>query len=208
MNELLERIFELPPRQRLLLLVGGIGLLLVAYWWLIFSPRSENIAELEERRDQIRVDRDRKAKLLANLDQTRKEVAQLEGDLKLAVAQLPDTKEIPELLSTVSSLGRESGLEIIQFKQRPEQYEDFYAVVPVDIVVRGAYNQVANFVDSVGRMARIVNMTDVHLKSPLKMEGDLIALDTSAVAVTFRFLDEAERERIAKQKEKEKGAKP
>jgi hypothetical protein len=36
-------------------------------------------------------------------------------------------------------------------------------------------------------------------------------LDTACAAVTFRFLDDAERERIAKQKEKEqkdKGGKP
>jgi len=207
MNEYIDRIFELPPRQRLLLLVGGIVLILFVYWYFLFSPRSEQITELEAQREQVRQDRDRKAKLLANMEDTRKEVVQLEGDLKMAVAQLPDTKEIPDLLSTVSSLGRESGLEIIQFKQRPEQYEDFYAVVPVDIVVRGTYNQVASFVDAVGQMARIVNMADVHLKAPLKLEGDLVSLDTTAVAVTFRFLDEAERERIAKLKEKEKGGK-
>jgi type IV pilus assembly protein PilO len=208
MNELLDRLFELPPRQRLLLLAGSVGVLLFAYMYFLYWPRSEQITQLEQQRDQVRLDRDRKAKMLANLDETRKQVADLEAELKMAVAQLPDTKEIPDLLSTVSSLGRESGLEIIQFKQRPEQYEEFYAVVPVDIAVRGTYNQIASFLDSVGQMARIVNVTDVHMKSPPKLEGAVVPLDTSAVAVTFRFLDEAERERIAKQKEKEKGAKP
>jgi type IV pilus assembly protein PilO len=131
-------------------------------------------------------------------------VAQLDGDLKTAAAELPTTKEIPDLLSNISSLGRESGLEIMQFKQRPEQFEDFYAQVPVDIVVRGAYHQVGAFFDKVGRMARIVNVTNVAIKSPTKADSDSVTLDTSCAAVTFRFLDEAERERIAKQKEKEK----
>jgi type IV pilus assembly protein PilO len=132
----------------------------------------------------------------------------LDGDLKRAIAQLPDTKEIPDLLSTISSLAREAGLEIIQFKQRPEQYQEFYAAVPVDILVRGAYHQVASFFDQVGRMARIVNVTDVGMKSPQRPQGDSVPLDTSCVAVTFRFLDEAERERLAKQREQEKGGKP
>jgi len=207
MNALLERLLELPPRQRVLVLVGSVAFLFLGYAYFLYWPRAEYIAGREQLRDQLRADRDRKAVMVKNIEQTRKDVAKLEGDLRMAVAQLPDTKEIPDLLSNVSSLGRESGLEIIQFKQRPEQFEDFYAVVPVDILVRGTYHQVAAFFDKVGHMARIVNVTDVNVKSPPKLEEDAVVLDTTCVAVTFRFLDEAERERIAKEKEKQKGGK-
>jgi type IV pilus assembly protein PilO len=204
MNELLERLLELPTRQRVMLLVGSVGLFFFLYAYFLYWPRGVVITEKEQQRDELKKDRDHKAAMVANLDQTRKEVAKLDGDLKTAAAQLPTTKEIPDLLSNISSLGRESGLEIMQFKQRPEQFEDFYAQVPVDIVVRGAYHQVGAFFDKVGRMARIVNVTNVDIKMPGKVDNDAVTLDTSCAAVTFRFLDEAERERIAKQKEKEK----
>lgn len=207
MNDLIERILELPPRQRVLLLVGGVALLFFVYAYFLYWPRSAMIDDKEQHKADLVLDRDRKKAMVANLEKTRKEVAQLDGDLRKAVAQLPDTKEIPDLLSSISSLGRESGLEIIQFRQRPENFQDFYAEVPVDILVRGTYHQVAAFFDKVGRMARIVNVTDVAVKSPPKIEGDALNLDTTCVAITFRFLDEAERERIAKQKEKEKGGK-
>ncbi len=210
MNALLERILELPPRERVMALVGGVAALFLLYAYFFYWPMSALISEKEEQRDAIRRDRDRKAAMVANIEQTRRAVNQLDGDLKQAVAALPDTKEIPDLLSSVSSLGIESGLEIAQFKQRPEQFEDFYAVVPVDILVRGSYHQLATFFDKVGRMARIVNVSDVNIKAPQKPEGSEINLETSCAAVTFRFLDDAERERIAKQKakEKEKGGKP
>ena len=207
MDALLERLLELPPRQRVLMLVGGTAFLFFLYAYVLYWPRNQQIAELETQRDQARQERTRKAALAANLDKARADVAQLDGDLKKAVAELPDTKEIPDLLSNISSLGRESGLEIIQFKQRPERFEEFYAAVPVDILVRGTYYQVAAFFDKVGQMARIVNVSDVSIKSPPRKTGDAVTVDTSCAAVTFRFLDEAERERIAKQKEKEKGAK-
>jgi type IV pilus assembly protein PilO len=185
-------------------LVGTVAAVFFLYAYFLYWPRNAQITEMEEQRDTLRADRDRKAALVANLEQTRKEVAQLDGDLRKAVAELPDTKEIPDLLSNVSSLGIESGLEIVQFKQRPEQYEEFYAVVPVDILVRGSYHQVASFFDRVGHMARIVNVGDVSIKAPARIETPEVMLDTSCAAVTFRFLDEAERERIAKQKEREK----
>jgi len=207
MNDLLERILELPPRQRVLLLVGGVALLFFVYAYFLYWPRNAVIDEKEQHKADLTLDRDRKKAMVANLEKTRKEVAQLDGDLRKAVAQLPDTKEIPDLLTSISSLGRESGLEIIQFRQQPEKFEEFYAEVPVDILVRGTYHQVAAFFDKVGRMARIVNVANVNTKSPPKVEGDTIDLDTACVATTFRFLDEAERERIAKQKEKEKGGK-
>ena len=204
MNPLIDRLLELPLRQRALLMVGGVALLFFAYAYFLYWPRTELIAEKEKQRDELRDDRARKAAMVSNLERTRKEVAQLDGDLRKAVAQLPDTKEIPDLLSNISSLGRESGLEVIQFKQRPEQYQDFYAEVPVDILVRGSYHQVAAFFDKVSRMARIVNVTNVAIKSPPRAESETVQLDTACAAVTFRFLDEAERERIAKLKEKNK----
>ena len=208
MMDLIDRLFELPPRQRVMVLVGGMAVVFFVYAYFLFWPRSAEIAEKEHQVEQLTAERARKAALVANLARTREEVARLDGDLKRAIAQLPDTKEIPDLLSTISSLAREAGLEIIQFKQRPEQYQEFYAAVPVDILVRGAYHQVASFFDQVGRMARIVNVTDVSMKSPQRPQGDSVPLDTSCAAVTFRFLDEAERERLAKQREQEKGAKP
>jgi len=207
MTQFLDRIFDLPARQRILLLVGAVAILFFGYASMVYWPLRAEVTEKEQQRDDLRRVRDREAALAANLDRVREEVARLNGDLKAALAQLPDTKEIPDLLSNISSLGRESGLEIIQFKQRPEQFEDFYAAVPVDILVRGAYVQVAAFFDKVARMARIVNVSNVAIKSGPRTEADNVQLDSACAAVTFRFLDEAERERIAKQKELEKGGK-
>jgi type II secretory pathway component PulM len=46
MNELLERIFELPPRQRVLLLVGGLAALFFAFVYFIYWPGSAAIAQI------------------------------------------------------------------------------------------------------------------------------------------------------------------
>ncbi len=206
MNELLERILELPPRQRIVALVGTVAAVVFLYAYFLYWPRQAQIEEKTQQVENLRHDRDRKAALASNLEQARQEVARLDGELRKAVAQLPDTKEIPELLSTVSSLGVESGLEVVQFKQREEQYQEFYAEVPVDIVVRGGFHQVGVFFDKVGRMDRIVNVSNVSIKGPQRYESERVQVDTSCAAITFRFLDDAERERIRKQREK--GAKP
>ncbi|MBI1814258.1 MAG: type 4a pilus biogenesis protein PilO [Deltaproteobacteria bacterium] len=202
MNQLLAQIFELPARQRVLLLVGAVGLLFLVYAWWFYWPRADEIASKETQLEEMTKERNRKAALAANLVVARKTVADLNAALKQAVQQLPDTKEIPDLLSNISSVGREAGLEIMQFRQKEEQPIDFYAEVPVEIAVKGGYRQIASFFDQVSRLTRIVNMSSIVMKTPAKIERDQVILDTFCTATTFRFLDEAERERIAKEREK------
>jgi len=207
MNELLDRILDMPVRQRVLLLVAIVFLVFGGYAYLIYWPRGDEIADKEQTVEQLRQDRDRKAALVANLAQAKQEVADLNAALKQAIAQLPDTKEIPDLLSGISAVARESGLEIQQFKQKPEVYQDFYAEVPVEILVRGPYWQVESFFQRVSDLTRIVNVSDIGVKAPTLIDSDPVKLQTSCSATTFRFLDEEERARIAKEREKKEGKK-
>jgi type IV pilus assembly protein PilO len=204
MNELFDRIMEMPTRQRVLLLVGSVGFIFFVYAYFVYWPRNDAIAEKQATYEKLVADRDRKAVLVANLEQARKQVEDLKAGLNKAVAELPDTKEIPDLLSNISAVARDAGLEIAQFRQKPEVFREFYAEVPVEVRVRGAYFQVEEFFQKVSGLMRIVNMADIGMKAPAKIVDDPIRLETSCSATTFRFLDDEERERIAKEREKEK----
>jgi len=207
MNELFDRILDMPVRQRVLLLVAIVFVVFGGYAYLIYWPRADEITDKEQNVVALRADRDRKAALVANMSQAKQEVADLNAALKQAIAQLPDTKEIPDLLSGISAVARDSGLEIQQFKQKTEVYQEFYAEVPVEILVRGAYWQVEAFFQRVSDLTRIVNMSDIGIKAPTLIESDPVKLQTSCAATTFRFLDEEERARIAKEREKKEGKK-
>ena len=199
MNDLIERFFELEPRQRTILCVLFVGIIAVAYWSLVYSGRRAEMATLHEKVQTLRDQRTAKEHLVANIDEERNIIRDLQADLQKAEVQLPDKKEIPDLLSSISSVGREAGLEILLFRQKAERYQDFYAEVPVDVLVRGNYQQVATFFDRVGQLDRIVNVSDISMKDP-KDESGAMVVSTACSAVTFRFLDEAERQRIAKEK--------
>jgi type IV pilus assembly protein PilO len=207
MNRLMEQFFELESRQRTMICALVIVLISAAYWSLVYSGRSTELAELGTKIQSLQDQRTTKQRLIANLDEERATVRELLAQVQRAEVQLPDKKEIPDLLSAISSAGRESGLEVLLFRQKAERYQDFYAEVPVDVLVRGNYQQVATFFDRVGQLDRIVNVSDISMKDP-KVESGAMIVQTSCSAVTFRFLDEAERQRIAKEKaEQEKTGK-
>lgn len=199
MNDLLERFFELETRQRLMACTAVLVLVFGAYWHFVYSSRRAETVVVMAKITDLRNQRDNKQKLVANIDQLQETVRDLGAQLKQAQARLPDSKEIPDLLSSISSAGRDSGLEVLSFRQRTEQLKDFYAEVPVDVTVRGNYHQVATFFDRVGQLDRIVNVGNIVMQTP-KREGDEMIVNTLCSATTFRFLDEKERAEIAKEK--------
>jgi type IV pilus assembly protein PilO len=201
MNDLLERFFGMSPQMRLGVYVGGTLLLALLYWNFFYSPMSAALAEKRARLEDLDQQFAKKTKMVAQLEMLRKEVKELDAKLREALAQLPDQKEIPDLLSTVSSLGRESGLDILLFRQRPEVLQDFYAEVPVEMLMKGTYAQLTEFFDRVGKLNRIVNVKDISMKTPVVSEGRVV-LSTSCTAVTFRFLSEEERAKIAAERAK------
>src|SRR5216684_1915253 len=207
---MLERILNLPPRQRFLIYGGGAMLIVLLYGFLFYIPRSVEIEKSEGRLVALEKERAKLQAQLKDREKTQAEIREVEGRFNEVKAQLPEQKEIPELLRQVSNLGRDSGLEVSLFRQKPESLHDLYAEVPVEMAVRGGYHQTALFFDKVRHLDRIVNVSDISVKNPQVIDDQML-VEASFFATTYRFLSEEERERIAKEKaeaeKKKKGKK-
>lgn len=201
MNQLLTHILRLPRQQKIGFLAGLVVFLLVIGYFYVYLPGDDQVTKLAEEITGVRADRDKKKALSVNLPKLQKELQEWDAKLKAAVAQLPDRKEIPDLLSSLSTKAREAGLEILLFRPRAENFQEFYAEIPVDIVVRGGFFNAVTFFDEVGKLNRLVNIDNIDLKNP-KVGGDQVALEISTLATTYRFLDEAERKKVAEEKAK------
>jgi type IV pilus assembly protein PilO len=201
MNELLDKILDRPQVQKIAILAVVIMLLAGLDYSFLYEPRAAQIGKLNDDIANAQNEKNLKQQKAANLAALQKEIRELDARLKEAVAQLPNKREIPDLLSSISNKARESGLEIVLFRPRAESYQDFYAEVPVDIIVKGRFHNVVSFFDEVGRLDRLVNINNIGFKNP-KVNADQVTVETSSLATAFRFLDEAERMKIAEQKAK------
>jgi type IV pilus assembly protein PilO len=206
MMEWFEDLLDKPPRQKALVLALGSFLLWALGWVTVVGARWDSLAALraEAREDEQRLeDLEKKA---ANLEKVREQVQQLDREISAALARLPDRKEIPDLLNTVSEMASESGLRITKFRQLDEQLQDYYAEVPVELSMVGSFHQMAAFFDRVPRLNRLINVTGISLRRPSVVASG-IQVEASCLATTFRFLDEKERAEAAKAKEAGKGGK-
>ena len=109
--------------------------------------------------------------IAANIAAFEAEITELEARLTQALRQLPNKKELEVLLTDLSNLGKNAGVEIKSFRRNDERIHDFYAEVPIAIELEGEYHDIARFFDLMARLPRIVNMGTISVGIAHEPEG-------------------------------------
>ena len=191
MDPNVEKILKLPAKQKIIILVLVSIIEAAALVWFLYLPKHKEFdvlkAELTKLQDEI----SKKTQIANNLPKLKIEYDQLNLELAQALTELPNSKEIPTLLTSITSLGKGAGLDFLTFRPMAEVPKDFYADVPVDIIVSGSYFSVANFFAAVSNLPRIVNITNVAF-SDIKNVNNRMMTKVTCLATTFRFLDKKE----------------
>lgn len=194
------------PRRKALLWFLFCAVVIVAYYFVGYRPRVEELRSLEAEYEKLGKELRENQAIADNLPRVKEEVRRLDEKLALALEKLPDTEEIPNLLRTVSDLGKEAGLEFLLFKPGQPTPKEFYAEVPLELQVLGRYHDLATFFDKIGRLPRIVTIQDSDFGGPKSAPGG-VKLQVSCRAVTFKFLEPSEQLKQQQQNQKKKGGK-
>jgi type IV pilus assembly protein PilO len=189
LEPIFEKIGRLTKLHRILICAFAFLLLVGGFFYFSYLPKIEQINELKTKKSALEQQLSTAKVKAAQLEGYRARMKKAQEDFMIAKAVLPENKEIPSLLTSVSQSGQDAGLEFLLFQPKPEVNKDFYAEIPVDIKVSGSFHNVASFFDNVSRLYRIVNIQNVQMKSGQKSDR----LDTSCTAVTYKFLEMAEK---------------
>ena len=110
---------------------------------------------------------------------------QLETRFAEALTELPEGKDIDELLAQFHDIGRKVGLQIDKVEPTAEKADPsapFVSALPVKMSVEGSYHEVALFLQEVARLKRIVNVSNVKFSNPKLHDGKAVPLvNTSTV---------------------------
>ncbi len=202
----LEKILALSRNKRLSILGLSVVFVLGVYFWLLSLPVYRDISRLNAELAKLQNKKAEQEAIVENLEGFKKEYLRLQASLDKAMAQLPNQKEIPSLLESISNLGRDCGLELPLFKPDKEVPKDFYAEVPVDVKIIGAFGDIASFFSKVARLPRIVTVSTFEIATPKEKEKGRIRgnnLEVTCRATTYRFLEPSERAEAAAQGKKQ-----
>ena len=208
----MDAALKLPPLKKILILVGILVGVAGLYYFLFFTPLDEELQIMKsDLSQQIREVNETKT-ITKDLQKFKEEIAKLNAELTVALTQLPNEREIPEILKNISSLGRESNLEFTLFRPKPEEPQQFYAKVPIEMTVLGSYHNTGIFFDKVGKLPRIINVVDFNMTRGKELKGKEteIVVRTSCLVNTYRFIEQKGEEKKGDKKtaskEREEGA--
>jgi type IV pilus assembly protein PilO len=187
---LFEKVGNISKVHRILICVAIFIIITGLFVYFLYLPKFEKLDQLNSDYKNLENRLVSAQKQAAQLNKYREKMKTAESQYKIAMKALPDKKEIPSLLTSVSEAGKEAGLEFLLFQPESEINKDFYAEIPVSIKVAGNYHNVGLFFDKVSRLSRMVNIKDIMMITPQGEE----ALITSCTAITYRFVETEEKD--------------
>ncbi len=196
----LEKIENLSQVQRIIISVGSFVVIAGIFIYFLYLPKFEKINSLKTQLSDLEQKLSTAKRNAADLKKFQAKMKEAEAQFNMAMKKLPETKEIPSLLTAISDSGQQVGLEFLLFEPKKEKKKEFYAEIPVAMSLRGDYHNLAIFFDQVARLNRIVNITNIQMtraKGKGKAAGELLAKCT---AVTYKFLDEPPKKKKKKKK--------
>jgi type IV pilus assembly protein PilO len=188
LNEInLQNIGESPAVVRAFIVFLIIVAIVGAGYWFLVKDQLQQLERSERQEQQLRADFEQKQKRAASLPAYEAQFEEMRRMFASLLQLLPSNAEIPNLLVDISQAALSAGLEIELFQPRGEVRETFYARVPIQLRLRGDYEQMAEFVSSVSGMPRIVTVHDLFIR-PGSSDFDLL-MDSEVR--TYRYLEES-----------------
>jgi len=177
-----------PLAPKIVILLALLAIIVAAGWWFDWKDQLEEFAQKEQQEVKLKDEWLGKKRQAVNLDEHRKQLAEIDRQFGALLKQLPNKSEMESLLVDINQAGLGRGLQFELFKPGGEIVKDFYAEMPISVKLTGSYHDLGSFAGDVAKMPRIVTLNNVAIDgagggSTLKME---------AVATTFRYLDEEE----------------
>ncbi len=102
---------------------------------------------------------------LASID---RQLASLKQQLEIERRIVPDEKEVDNFMRMLSGEARKAGVEIRRYTARPYNTREFYTEVPFEIEFDGPYYSMLGFFDRLGKVERIVNVSNLLVASTRK----------------------------------------
>ena len=192
----LEELRDLDPRDPgrwpLPVLAGAVGatfilLTLFLIYFFVWNDVRPELQQKEGQEQSLRQEYQKKHAQAVNLVVYKQQLKDLQRSFGALLRQLPGRTEVPNLLVDISQTALAAGLQQKLFQPEAEQAQDFYAELPIKMVLTGSYHQFGEFVSGIAALPRIVTLHDIDIKPT--GTGGYDDLTLTLTAKTYRYLD-------------------
>jgi Tfp pilus assembly protein PilO len=163
-------------------------LLFALAFFFYFKPQNVKLKALTAERVKVEAE-------VQNLKQKKRELDKIEADIVAMTAKLktlevniPQRKEIADILRQIQALAYDSRLDVLRFAPGKEINKDYYAEWPIPIQVSGNYHNLGTFFDKLSKFARVFTIENFSLKT-MNRQTDLNTVSANWTAKTYFFAE-------------------
>ncbi|MGA9039921.1 MAG: type 4a pilus biogenesis protein PilO [Terriglobales bacterium] len=157
----MENISEISGLKQWGALLGGAILLTVALYFTVFkSQRDANATAQTSLQTKLQENQELES-YRPKLKEIEAQLASLKQQLEIERRIVPDEKEVDGFMKMIDAEALKSGIELRRYTAKPTTTKDFYTEVPFEVELDGPYYSMLDFFDRVGKLERIVNVSDL-----------------------------------------------
>jgi type IV pilus assembly protein PilO len=158
----------LPTNQRdqVLFFVAFLGIVGAgAFWYFVYSPKSEQLATVAAHVDSLDAGNQRAKSQLARgtVATIRAESQRLRANLDLMRTLVPASNEVPALLDQVTTAARRAGLDFNLIEPEPVIQGEQFDTYRYKLRAAGSYHEIGEMLTNVASMTRIVAPLNLQL---------------------------------------------
>jgi type IV pilus assembly protein PilO len=159
---------ELSSLKQWGILVLGAAVLTGALYFTVFnSQQTANHTAQKQLDDKLRENAELE-KYRTKLDDIERQLASLKQQLEIERHIVPDEKEVENFIKMLDAEAMKAGIELRRYTAKPVATRDFYSEVPFELELDGPYYSTLNFFDRVGKLERIVNVSNLLVSTTKK----------------------------------------
>jgi type IV pilus assembly protein PilO len=172
----LQSLRAVPVAQKIGLLVLLLAGIIVAFYYYIVEPKSNEIAALQAEISKLDADVQTLTIKVKHLDELIAAAKQLELELAKKKERLPPEEEAVMLLKQISDLAIRLGLDVKLWKPagKTEDPSKLFVRMPVNVEVAGGYHTATLLFDRINNLPRIVTVSGLKMGSPRFDKGRVV----------------------------------
>ena len=164
---------ERNDRNTLIIGILIILLLIVGYYFLLFSPLRSEFAQRSEEQDSKEQQVRQLQQRVAELEEVARNAPEIERQLLELSKRIPTQPEIPTLMVQVEEVAREAGVTQVSIEpgspEPPPEGGDFSSI-PITMTFEGTYEQLQDFVGRILNLVRLVTINEINYEAAVEGE--------------------------------------
>jgi Tfp pilus assembly protein PilO len=167
------------------------------YWGTLYDDGSNLDARAVTVQKQLQEEQKKSNESDAALkerDLVKNAVSGLNQQFEIASQQLPSEISASEILKSIDTISRSTGVSIKSKEPRGTKKEDILEMMPLHVIVQGTYSEITMFLYYLSSMERITRVTNFTFSQPLPTDqkpAKVGALVFDGEIVSYRYLAKA-----------------